>query len=123
MPHFSKGEYAERLAKTRAAMDAQDLDGMLLFAPESHYWLTGYDTFGFCFFQCMIVPRDGDPLERLKAFEQAGVLVSLENLMTFPFIQKAVEEERLHLHGAWFDIATGTLHHYDTECGEFQPSG
>ncbi len=62
MPHFSKGEYAERLAKTRAAMDAQDLDGMLLFAPESHYWLTGYDTFGFCFFQCMIVPRAGDPV-------------------------------------------------------------
>ena len=32
---------------------------MLLFAPESHYWLTGYDTFGYCFFQCLVLTRDG----------------------------------------------------------------
>ncbi len=69
------------------------------------------------------VAREGDATERLRAFEQAGVVVSLENLMTFPFIQKAVEEEKLVLHGAWFDIATGTLHHYDPENGAFQPLG
>ena len=32
---------------------------MLLFAQESMYWLTGYDTFGFCFFQCLVVKADG----------------------------------------------------------------
>lgn len=67
------------------------------------------------------VPREGESAERLRAFEQAGVVVSLENLMTFPFIQKAVEEEKLVLHGAWFDIETGTLHHYDPEGDAFQP--
>ena len=67
------------------------------------------------------VPREGTPEERLRAFEQAGVVVSLENLMSFPFIQEVVEKEKLVLHGAWFDIATGTLHHYDPESGEFQP--
>jgi Xaa-Pro dipeptidase len=35
------------------------LDGMLLFQQESMYWLTGYDTFGFCFFQCLAVTADG----------------------------------------------------------------
>ena len=35
------------------------LDGALLFAHESDYWLTGYDTFGFCFFQCLYVGADG----------------------------------------------------------------
>jgi Xaa-Pro dipeptidase len=35
------------------------LDGLLLFAQESDYWLTGYDSFGFCFFQCLYVGGDG----------------------------------------------------------------
>ena len=62
MPHFTPTEFAARLARTRTAMDEQGLDGMLLFAPESHYWLTGYDTFGFVFFQCMVVPSHGEPV-------------------------------------------------------------
>jgi Xaa-Pro dipeptidase len=62
MPHFTTAEYADRLSRTRASMAAQGLDAMLLFAPESHYWLTGYDTFGFCFFQCMVVPLKGEPV-------------------------------------------------------------
>ncbi len=62
MPHFAPAEYAARRARTREAMAARGLDAMLLFAPESHYWLTGYDTFGFCFFQCMVVPLDGEPV-------------------------------------------------------------
>jgi Xaa-Pro dipeptidase len=47
--------------KTRllAAMAAAGLDGMLLFAQESMFWLTGYDTFGFCFFQCLYCGADG----------------------------------------------------------------
>ena len=62
MPHFSDAEFADRLTRTRKSMKKQDLDAMLLFAPESQYWLTGYDTFGFCFFQCLIVPMKGEPV-------------------------------------------------------------
>lgn len=62
MLHFSDEEFVGRLARTREAMAARGLDGLLLFAPESQYWLTGYDTFGFCFFQCLIVPADRDPV-------------------------------------------------------------
>ena len=40
-------------------MRTQRLDAMFLFAQESMYWLTGYDTFGFCFFQCLVVKADG----------------------------------------------------------------
>ena len=40
-------------------MTENKLDAMLLFAQESMYWLTGYDTFGFCFFQCLVVKADG----------------------------------------------------------------
>ena len=57
--HFPSAEMAARKARLLEALAAEKLDGVLLFAPESHYWLTGYDTFGFCFFQCLYVGADG----------------------------------------------------------------
>jgi Xaa-Pro dipeptidase len=59
MPAFELSEYAERENRLAAAIKAVGLDGLLLFNPESHYWLTGYDTFGYCFFQCLVVTADG----------------------------------------------------------------
>lgn len=55
MLHFTPEEFAERARRTRAEMAGRGLDALLLFAPEAQYWLTGYDTFGFCFFQCLVV--------------------------------------------------------------------
>ena len=57
--HFAPAEMSARLARLQSAMASEQLDGMLLFAQESMYWLTGYDTFGFCFFQCLFVAADG----------------------------------------------------------------
>jgi len=57
--HFSESEMSARKRRLMAEMAARDLDGMLLFAQESLYWLTGYDTFGFCFFQCLYFGADG----------------------------------------------------------------
>jgi Xaa-Pro dipeptidase len=57
--HFSRDEFAMRMARLRRAMEERGFDGMLLFQQESMYWLTGYDTFGFCFFQCLYVGADG----------------------------------------------------------------
>jgi Xaa-Pro dipeptidase len=50
---------SQRKQRLRKAMAARGLDGMLLFAQESQFWLTGYDTFGFCFFQCLYFGADG----------------------------------------------------------------
>jgi Xaa-Pro dipeptidase len=57
--HFETAEFDTRMASVLAAMAERDLGALLLFAPESHYWLTGYDTFGYCFFQCLILRADG----------------------------------------------------------------
>lgn len=51
--------------------------------------------------------------DRPRALEKEAVLVSLENLMTFPFVQSAVDEERLTLHGLWTDTGEGGLEQYD----------
>ncbi|WP_234186160.1 Xaa-Pro peptidase family protein [Shinella sp. NM-101] len=57
--HFDSEEYANRLQRLTARMREEKLDAMLLFAQESMYWLTGYDTFGYCFFQTLVVKADG----------------------------------------------------------------
>ena len=57
--HFDRAEYARRIKATIAAMEKQKLDGLLMFQQESMYYLTGYDTFGFCFFQCLYLGVDG----------------------------------------------------------------
>lgn len=51
--------------------------------------------------------------QRLRALEHEAVLCSIRNLLSFPFVQSAVDEGRLTLHGAWFDIADGALYSYD----------
>jgi Xaa-Pro dipeptidase len=57
--HFSPAEFERRKTAVLAAMERERLDGLLLFQQESMYWLTGYDTFGFCFFQCLVVTANG----------------------------------------------------------------
>lgn len=58
--HFDETEFANRRQRLLETMQAEKLDAMFLFAPESMYWLTGYDTFGFCFFQCMVFTAKGE---------------------------------------------------------------
>ncbi|MEQ8322863.1 MAG: Xaa-Pro peptidase family protein [Rhodospirillales bacterium] len=57
--HFSAAEFSGRRDRTCAAMADAGLDGMLLFRQESMYYLTGYDTFGYVFFQCLYLGADG----------------------------------------------------------------
>jgi carbonic anhydrase len=64
---------------------------------------------------------EGTDEERVAALEKQGVLISLENLLTFPYVKEAVEEGRLSLHGLWTDIGAGGLECYDPERGGFVP--
>ncbi|MDT8857461.1 carbonic anhydrase [Paracoccaceae bacterium Fryx2] len=57
------------------------------------------------------------PETRPRALEKEAVVVSLENLMTFPFVRDAVTEEKLTLHGLWTDTGEGGLEQYDPAQG------
>lgn len=57
--HFSKEELVERRNKACRAMAKIDLDRMLIFHQESMFYPTGYDTFGYVFFQCLYLGADG----------------------------------------------------------------
>lgn len=57
----------------------------------------------------------------LRALERQAIILSLENLMSFPFVAQRVAARRLELHGVWKDIADGNLEYYDAATGTFRP--
>ena len=58
----------------------------------------------------------------LRQLEFAAVALSLKNLMTFPFVQAAVEQGELQLHGAYFGVASGRLLVRNQRPGSFEPA-
>jgi carbonic anhydrase len=61
------------------------------------------------------------PALQERACEQAAILISLENLLSFPWIREKVDNHRLTLHGWYFDIASGELLAYSAENAGFSP--
>ena len=66
------------------------------------------------------VSGTSDDAARIRALEHEAVIVSLENLMTFPFVKSAVQSEHLSLHGLWTDIGEGGLHQFQPETRSFE---
>ena len=60
-----------------------------------------------------------DEVDRIARLEREAVMVSIENLFTFPFVQKAIDDNELTLHALWTDIAEGTLEQFDTSLQSF----
>lgn len=56
----------------------------------------------------------------VERIEKAAVFRSLENLMTFPFVRKAVESGQMQTHGAYFGVAEGSLFVLDKATKEFK---
>ncbi|MCX7354897.1 MAG: Xaa-Pro peptidase family protein [Alphaproteobacteria bacterium] len=59
MAHFTNAEFKSRQKKTIQELERRGLHGLLMFKQESMYYLTGYETFGYCFFQAMYLGADG----------------------------------------------------------------
>jgi carbonic anhydrase len=61
------------------------------------------------------------PADYLTRLEQANVVNSLDNLLTFPRLRKLIERGDVALHGAYFGVATGQLSVRDEASGDFLP--
>ncbi|WP_120501566.1 Xaa-Pro peptidase family protein [Roseovarius sp. EL26] len=92
--HFDATEYAARQARATQALQEAELDALIMFAPESHFWLCGYDTFGFAMFQTLVLTANGDLhlLTRLPDLRQARLTSSLS-------------EEQIHI---WTEVEGAT---------------
>ncbi len=81
--HFERGEYLARIDRARTKLREKNLAALLIFAQESHYYLTGFDTSGFVFFQCAVLTADERPitlLTRLPDREQARRTSIIEDI-------------------------------------------
>ena len=65
--HFTEKEFKSRKNKIIESMKEKNLDALLLFRQESMYWLTGYDTFGYVFFQCLVFTLEGNKILLTRA--------------------------------------------------------
>ena len=65
--HFTKQEFKNRKEKVLKNMNEANIDALLMFKQESMYWLTGYDTFGYVFFQCLVLDKSGNVILLTRA--------------------------------------------------------
>ena len=73
-------------------------------------WLTlAYPAKHNAILECMHNPERN----RAEVTEKNNILLSIERLMTYPYIVKALEEKKIELHGWWYDVGTGNLEAYD----------
>jgi ectoine hydrolase len=79
--NFNTQEYRQRIAKTRAAMDAAGLDAIFVTDPSNMSWLTGYDGWSFYVHQGVILTLEGDPVWWGRAMDTLGArrTVFMEN--------------------------------------------
>ena len=80
--HFSKKEFSSRKLKVIQSMNDQNIDALLMFRQESMYWLTGYDTFGYVFFQTLVLDQKGNIilLTRVPDLRQAQNTSNIDDI-------------------------------------------
>jgi Xaa-Pro dipeptidase len=80
--HFTRDEFQKRKSSVLKSMKDQNLDALLMFRQESMYWLTGYDTFGYVFFQTLVLDQKGNVvlLTRAPDLRQAQNTSNIENI-------------------------------------------
>ena len=86
--NFERSEYEQRIAKTRAAMENQGIELLIVCDPSNMAWLTGYDGWSFYVPQCVVLAMEGEPLWYGRAQDGNGakrtVFMSHEQIVGYP---------------------------------------
>ncbi|GJL85408.1 MAG: carbonic anhydrase [Micavibrio sp.] len=67
--------------------------------------------------------HDAQDEVKTRALEQATILVSMENLLSFPWIKDKCDREELQIHGWYFDKSEGQLLEYNAKNELFEKVG
>ncbi len=70
---FDRAEFTQRYERLQASLDRNGLDTFLCFSPENIYYITGFQTLGYYFPQCLVCPHGEAPTLVLREFERPGV--------------------------------------------------
>ncbi|MCP4983711.1 MAG: ectoine hydrolase DoeA [Gammaproteobacteria bacterium] len=101
--NFSLEEYANRLSKTRAAMNERGIDCLIVVDPSNMAWLTGYDGWSFYTHQCVIVQHDHEPIWWGRGIDAPGAVrttyLEADSILKYPdhFVQSDVCHPMDHL--------------------------
>ena len=61
-----------------------------------------------------------DPKDiKIRKLEKLSIQNSIKNLVSLPFVKKAINNEKLKIHGLWYDISTADLYNYDFKIEKF----
>ncbi len=63
--------------------------------------------------------KNTDEEKKIRALEQALILTSMANLLSFPWIKTKCDRSELQIHGWYFDMKEGNLLEYDTKKEQF----
>lgn len=66
-------EYERRIDELRVRIAERHLDAVIISDPENIFYLTNYQTTGYSFFQCLVVPLEGEPFMVMRAMEESNV--------------------------------------------------
>jgi ectoine hydrolase len=85
---FTRQEFAERLLKTRAAMQKRGIDLLICSDPSNMAWLTGYDGWSFYVHQAVMIPPEGEPIWYGRGQDANGAkrtaYLSNDNIIGYP---------------------------------------
>lgn len=88
--HFSRDEYAARIARTRDAMQERGIETLIVSDPSNMNWLSGYDGWSFYVHQCVVLTLSGEPIWFGRSQDANGALrtcfMTPENIIGYPDI-------------------------------------
>ena len=71
-------------------------------------------------FALLSLGKDADKEKLYRLTEKLSIISQIENLLTYPIVKKAVNEERIHIHGWVYDIENGEIDYYDPDAQTFK---
>ena len=71
---FPLAEYQHRLNELRKRMQERLLDAVVISDPENLFYLTGYQTTGYSYFQALVVPLEGEPISITRELEASNMV-------------------------------------------------
>jgi ectoine hydrolase len=85
--NFTRAEFADRLHKTRVAMERAGIDLLIVTDPSNMNWLTGYDGWSFYVHQCVLLAKDVEPVWYGRKQDAAGAVrttwLSHDNIVSY----------------------------------------
>lgn len=111
---ISHEEHRRRYERLQRLMGHDELDAVLCFSPENIHYLTGFETIGHYFLQCLVVFADADPVLIVRSFEEPNVealtwLTESRGYRDYDDISEFISDVARNVHGrvgfeseAWF---------------------